>query len=430
MNRKTVLIVGSGGREHALGWALQASAGVERVDAAPGNPGLGEIGRVQGVASGDLAGVEELVREENYDLVVIGPEQPLAQGLADRLRDRGATVFGPGEKGARLEASKAFAKDFMARHGIPTAAYRVVGRPEEALDLLAEWGPPVVVKASGLAAGKGVAVAETEEEARRAIDECMKQKSFGEAGLTVVMEKLLEGEEASVFVITDGRRYHLLPGSQDHKRAYDGDAGPNTGGMGALSPAPILTPEHMATVETAIVRPTLEGLRAEGIPFRGLLYLGLMITESGPELLEYNVRFGDPETQAVLPRLGFDLARVLFEAAQGELGETRLDPPAHEASACVVAAAADYPRSGAKGLPIRGVEEARKRGALVFHAGTARRQGDLVTNGGRVLNVVGVGDTLRGAVDLAYEALERIHFDGMRFRRDIGDRALAHVTGA
>jgi phosphoribosylamine--glycine ligase len=427
MTGLSVLVIGSGGREHALGWALARSASVREIASAPGNPGLASLGAVHAVAADDVVGLASLVRGGGFDLVVVGPEVPLALGLADRLRAEGVAVFGPGEAGARLESSKAFAKGFMERHGIPTAAYRRVERMADVEETLSAWGAPVVVKASGLAAGKGVTVAETVDEARRAAQDSLEANAYGDAGSTVVLEKKLEGEEVSLFVLTDGRRYHLLPSAQDHKRAYDGDAGPNTGGMGAYSPAPALDPELLALVEETMVRRTLAGLAAEGIPYRGLLYLGLMLTPDGPRVLEYNVRFGDPETQAVLPRLGWDLGSVLLAAARGELGEDPLPAPAHAAAACVVAAAGDYPRSGSRGAPIAGLDDAERAGALVFHAGTARRDGGIVTAGGRVLNLVGVGDDLRSAVETAYRGIAAVGFDGMRYRRDIAARALVGV---
>ncbi len=429
MTGMKVLVVGGGGREHALGWALAGSASVARVESAPGNPGLAGLGPVHPVKAGDVDGQEELVRREGYDLVVIGPEAPLARGLADRLRAGGTPVFGPGAAAARLEASKAFAKDFMSRHRIPTARHRTVTRMEELDRALAGWERPPVVKASGLAAGKGVTVAETPEEARAAAAACLAGSAFGEAGRTVVLEERLTGEEVSVFAITDGRTAHLLPGSQDHKRAYDGDTGPNTGGMGAYSPAPLLTPALLEAIRGEAVEPTLEGLRADGLDYRGLLYLGIMVTAAGPRVLEYNVRFGDPETEAVLPRLGYDLGAVLLAAARGELGRDPLPEPRHAAAACVVAAARDYPRAGARGLPITGLEEAREGGALVFHAGTAMENGVLTAAGGRVLTVAGVGDGLAEALRVAYRGLDALHFEGMRCRRDIGRRALGREGG-
>jgi phosphoribosylamine--glycine ligase len=381
---------------------------------------MASLGRTWPVAAGDQEGLEDLVRERRFDLVVIGPEDPLAAGLADRLRARGSVVFGPGARGARLEGSKAFAKDFMVRHGIPTARYHVVDSVEAGREVLREWGLPVVVKASGLAAGKGVTVAVTREEAEAALRSCLEENRLGAAGSRVVVEECLEGEEASVFVVTDGRRFRVLPGSQDHKRAFDGDRGPNTGGMGAVSPTPVLSPRLLERVEREMILPTLAGLEAEGIEFRGVLYLGIMVTRDGPRLLEYNVRFGDPETQVVLPRLGYDLAALLLEAARGELGPDPGSIPAHEAAACVVAAAADYPARGAKGLPISGLQDAEREGALVFHAGTAREGDRIVTAGGRILNLVGLGRTTAEALERAYAGIAAVSFSGMRYRKDIG----------
>ncbi len=423
MNQVRILIVGSGGREHALGWALSRSPSVARVDAAPGNPGLGELGTLYPIAAEDREGLLALAQRERYDLVVVGPEGPLAAGLADRLREEGIAVFGPGASGARLEASKAFSKEFMQRHGIPTARFRVVRSRDEARAVLDAWGAPIVVKASGLAAGKGVLLCSTRDQADEAVAVCF-DGQFGEAGGTVVLEEFLTGEELSVFVITDGRTARLLPGSQDHKRAYDGDQGPNTGGMGAYSPAPRLDAALRERIEREVIGPTLTGLTRDGIDFRGLLYVGLMLTPEGPSVLEYNVRFGDPETQAVLPRVEGDLARVLHAAALGRLETAPALSEGAGAAACVVAAAGSYPGGGSRGAPITGIAAARALGALVFHAGTALAPEGVVTAGGRVLNVVGRGDTLASALAQAYAALDVIDFEGMRWRTDIGHRAL------
>ena len=423
MNGLHVLVVGSGGREHALAWALARSRSVEAVDAAPGNPGTARHGRRFPVPAADADALAALVAREGHDLVVIGPEAPLAAGVADRLRERDIAVFGPGAEGTRMESSKAFAKSFMEKHKIPTAGYRVVRTMVEAEEILERWGAPVVVKASGLAAGKGVTVAETLPAARRALEDCLRG-GHGEAGRTVVLERMMVGEEVSVFVITDGERYKMLPVSQDHKRAFDGDRGPNTGGMGAYSPAPMFTDALRGQTEREIIRPALQGLRAEGIDFRGLLYAGLMLTPRGPRVVEFNARFGDPETQAVLPRLRVDWGELLFEAARGELDEEPLPEPERAASVCVVAATRDYPESSESGLAIRGVAEAEATGALVFHAGTETGDGGLVTAGGRVLGVTATADSLREAVSGAYAALDHIDFDGMRFRRDIAYREL------
>ncbi|HET9235090.1 MAG TPA: phosphoribosylamine--glycine ligase [Candidatus Eisenbacteria bacterium] len=428
MSRWSVLVVGSGGREHALGWALARSVSVARVDAAPGNPGLARLGRNHDVQAGDLDGICELARNEKYDLVVIGPEDPLARGLGDRLRRDGVPVFGPGASGARLEASKAFAKSFMQRYGIPTAQFSVVRSMGEAEEALARWGAPIVVKASGLAAGKGVVVADTIDAAREACRACLEERVFGEGGEIVVLERKLEGEEVSILTITDGKKVMVLPSAQDHKRAFDGDEGPNTGGMGAYSPAPVLTPAMEETVMKRMILPTLHGLASENIDFRGVLYFGVMVTPHGPQVLEYNVRFGDPETQAILPRFtDFDFAGLCNEVARGELQSTGTLPDV-AASACVVAAAPEYPTRGSRGERISGLDTAEETGALVFHAGTAMKDGHLVTAGGRILDVVATGDTLTGAVERAYGALDCIHFTGMRFRRDIARRALLPRT--
>jgi len=418
-----VLVIGSGGREHALAWRLRASPSVAAVDCAPGNPGTAGLGENLVLDPGDGASVVRACRERGYDLVVVGPEAPLAAGLADVLRDAGIDTFGPGRAGAMLEASKAFAKAFLARHRIPTALHRTVRAGDDVGVALRGWDRPPVVKASGLAAGKGVVVPETHADAEAALRGCLEDGAFGEAGATVVLEERLTGEEASLFVVTDGVSHRLLPGAQDHKRAYDGDEGPNTGGMGAYSPTPVLDRDAAHRVEREIVVPTLAGLREEGIEYRGLLYVGLMMTVDGPRVIEFNVRFGDPETQVVLPRLGGDFGDLVHAAARGRLGEEPEVTVNPGAAVGVVAAAGDYPVRGSSGVVITGIADAEAAGALVFHAGTARRGGDLVTSGGRVLNVVGRGATPAAARTVAYEAIAAIHFEGMRYRRDIARRA-------
>jgi phosphoribosylamine--glycine ligase len=333
-------------------------------------------------------------------------------------------VFGPGKAGARLESSKSHAKEFMDRHRVPTARFTVVEEMGEAERALAERGAPVVVKASGLAAGKGVTVAESVGEARAALHACLEEGLFGEAGRTVVLEEKLAGEEVSLLVITDGKNSCILPPAQDHKRALDGDQGPNTGGMGAYSPAPALTPEILEHCRTEIVEKTLAGLREEGIEFRGLLYVGLMLTAEGPRVLEYNVRFGDPETQAVLARWQGDLGGLLLAAAAGELEPGSPGPCRRGAALCVVAAAAGYPRAGSRGALIHGLAEPPDEDVVIFHAGTARTPHGIVTAGGRVLDVVGMGGTLPQARERAYGAIGRLGFEGMRYRRDLGPRSL------
>jgi phosphoribosylamine---glycine ligase len=414
-----VLVVGSGGREHALCWALAGSPMVTEVVCAPGNAGIAAEARCVAVGADDLEGLVALAREERVGLAVVGPEAPLVLGLFDRLQAAGIKAFGPTAAAARLEGSKAFAKAFCARHGIPTAAFRVFGPAERAAARahIKAQGAPVVVKADGLAAGKGVVVATTIEEALAAVDA---------ASDAIVVEEFLEGEEASLFALCDGNHALEIGTAQDHKRALDGDRGPNTGGMGACSPAPRL---DAATVERAmaeIVRPTLAGMAAEGAPFAGILYAGLMLTASGPKLVEYNVRFGDPECQAVLPRLMTDLAQLFLGAVDGMLGHMNLRWRPDEHALAVVLASQGYPGSYAKGTEIRGLDSlAAEPGVLVFHAGT-RRAGDgrLLADGGRVLGVTGLGATLAEARERAYKTVDRIDWPDGFCRRDIGRRAL------
>ena len=419
-----VLVVGSGGREHALAWKLSESQSVSEVHCAPGNPGMLKVGTCHDVSAEDIDGLLDLSRELNFDLVVVGPEAPLAMGLADSLRQSGVTVFGPGRTGAQLETSKAWAKEFMARHGIPTAQYKAVSSLSEGMSYLESHPGPIVIKASGLAAGKGVTVASSQSEAEAALRDCFEADVFGAAGHTVVIEECLYGEEVSVFAVTDGTAWTLLPSSQDHKRAYDGDLGPNTGGMGAYSPAPVLSPAVLSEVIGRILEPTLKGLREEGIDYRGVLYMGLILTASGPHVIEYNVRFGDPETQAVLPRVDGDLGHWFLTAGKGSLRAPRTAPEHPGACICVVAAAEGYPGSYEKNLPIVGVDSAEQSDAHVFHAGTSIHEQQLVSSGGRVLSVVARGASLLQASQTAYSALEQIEFKGMWFRKDIGHKAL------
>jgi phosphoribosylamine--glycine ligase len=395
-----VLVVGSGGREHALAWKLAKSPRLEALHAAPGNPGIARLGQCHPVRAEDAEGLLGLCRELAIDLAVVGPETPLVTGLADTLRHAGVAVFGPSQGAARIEGSKAFAKDVLEAAGVPTAARLSVARP------------PCVVKADGLAAGKGVFVCRTQEELDRGL------RAAAALGDEVVIEEVLEGEEVSLFVLTDGREALPLAPAQDFKRVGDGDTGPNTGGMGAYSPIRgVGEPEVEELVDT-IHRPVLAELAHRGTPFAGLLYAGLMLTDDGPRVLEFNCRFGDPETQSILPRLEGDLLAALSGAALGAL-ETEL-VAGDSAAITVVLAGADYPEQGDSGTPIEGVDEAEAAGALVFHAGTARRGDTLLTNGGRILNVTTSGNDLVAARTAAYEAIERISFAGMRFRRDIG----------
>jgi len=422
-----VLVVGSGGREHALVWKIAQSVRVERVLAVPGSDGMAGVADCSpGIAADDVPAIVAFARDEGVDLVVVGPEAPLAAGLADRLREAGVAVFGPSAAAARLESSKAYSKEFMDRHGIPTAAFAVFDDLDAAKRHVQAQGGACVVKADGLAAGKGVAVCASPDEAGRALDEMMGERRFGAAGDRVVIEALLEGEEASYYAITDGEHVVTLAAAQDHKRALDGDRGENTGGMGAYSPAPILRPDVEKRVLEEIVHPTIRGMAAEGHPYVGVLYVGLMIDGAGaPRVVEFNVRFGDPETQPLLLRMQDDLVPLLEGAARGALADVA---PPHwaDAAVCVVLASGGYPREFRKGLPITGIEAAeRDPNVVVFHAGTRRGDdGRFYTAGGRVLGVTARDATIAGAVDRAYAAASKIRFEGMHLRRDIAARAL------
>jgi phosphoribosylamine--glycine ligase len=395
-----VLIVGSGGREHALAWRLSQSPGLEALHAAPGNPGIAGLGECHPVRAEDGEGLLSLCRELDVDLVVVGPEAPLVVGLVDTLRRAGITVFGPTAAAARIEGSKGFAKDVLEAAGVPTA------------DRLAVARVPCVVKADGLAAGKGVFVCHTQEELDAGL------RGAAALGGDVMIEELLEGQEVSLFTVTDGSRAIALAPAQDFKRIGERDTGPNTGGMGSYSPVPGLGEPEVEELLETVHRPVLAELAKRGSPFSGLLYAGLMLTDDGPRVLEFNCRFGDPETQSILPRVEGDLLGALSGAASGEL-ETDLSV-GEGATVTVVLASGDYPERGDSGTPIEGVEEAEATGAHVFHAGTARQGGRLVTNGGRILDVTAAGEDLSAARTAAYEAVERIAFAGMRFRRDIG----------
>jgi phosphoribosylamine--glycine ligase len=420
-----ILVAGSGGREHALVWKIAQSPRVERVLAAPGSDGMArEAACFPELKAGDGPGLVALCRRERVDLVVIGPEDPLAAGISDELRAAGLAVFGPSRAAARLEGSKAFARQFMARHRIPQPRFESFGRVEEARAYVSAMGGSSVVKADGLCAGKGVAVCDDPEEALRALDEIMGGRRFGAAGDRVLVEERLSGEEASYYAITDGERVATLAAAQDHKRALDGDRGENTGGMGAYAPAPIVSPDVEKRVLEEIVHPTLRGLREEGTPFVGVLYCGLMIDAGTPRVIEFNVRFGDPETQALVLQMDGDLVPLLAGAAAGRL-EPGPAPIAPGAAVCVALASGGYPREYATGKAIIGLAEAEAvEGVVVFHAGTRRAGDGFVTAGGRVLGVTARGDDLATARDRAYEAAARIRFDGCHYRRDIAARAL------
>ncbi len=398
-------MVGSGGREHALAWKIAQSEALEELHAAPGNPGIAKLARCHPLRADDVEGLLGLCREHEIDLVVIGPEAPLVAGVADHLRRAGATVFGPSAEAARIEGSKSFAKEVMASAGVPTAAQ------------LAEARAPCVVKADGLAGGKGVFVCRTQEEADAAL---LQASALGES---FIVEELLEGEEVSLFALTDGVEALPLAPVQDFKRLRDGDAGPNTGGMGSYSPTPFLRPDEIEELVDLVHKPVLAELAERGAPFVGLLYAGLMLTDEGPRVLEFNCRFGDPETQAILPRLEGDFLGALTGAAEGALGGLDLSVRP-EAAVTVVLAARGYPEAPESGVELRGLEEAEQTGAVVFHAGTAVRDGRILSAGGRVLNVSATGESVSDARDRAYGAVELIDFPGAQYRRDIALRAV------
>jgi len=419
----TVLVVGSGAREHALAAGLFASADVERVLCAPGNGGTAGFAENVAVDVEDAGALVLLAEERGVDFAVVGPEAPLVAGVADALRAAGVATFGPGREAARLEGSKAFSKRFMQRHGIPTAEAAIFEDADAAEAHVRALGRPLVVKADGLAAGKGVIVAGSVEETLEAIDRVMRKREFGEAGACVVLEERLVGQEVSYHVISDGSRQLALAAAQDHKRVGEGDTGPNTGGMGAYSPPPVVSAEVERKILERVVAPTFAGLAAEGIEYRGALFIGLMIVDGEPSVIEYNVRFGDPETETLLVRYRGDLLELLRGAAEGALAEESIAWEA-PASMCVVLAAAGYPGSYPKGLEIRGVEAAEKEpGVRVFHAGTRLEGGVLRSAGGRVLAVTAIGDDVDMAAERAYRAVERIDFEGVQFRRDIGHHA-------
>jgi phosphoribosylamine---glycine ligase len=419
-----VLLVGGGGREHALAWKLAQSPRLGRLVAAPGNPGVAHHAECAAVGDNDIDDLVALARRESADLVVVGPELPLSLGLADRLREAGLAVFGPSRAAARLESSKAFSKDLMARYGIPTARFKIFQDAAAARRFCRELGAPLVVKADGLAAGKGAIVCRTLDEAERALRLCLEEVAFGAAGRTVVVEEFMEGEEASFFVVTDGTSALPFQAAQDHKTIFDGDRGPNTGGMGAYSPAPVMEAATERRVMDEIVTPTIAAMAKEGAPYAGVLYVGLMITKDGPRVVEFNCRFGDPECQAILPRLDEDILPVFDAVARGRGLPASLRWRS-ESSVCVVLASRGYPAAPKVGDPITGLDDAGALpGVNVFQAGTARRDGSLVTAGGRVLGVQALGPDIRSAVARAYEAVDRIRFDGVQLRRDIGRRAL------
>ena len=419
-----VLVLGSGGREHALAWAIAKSPRLDSLFVAPGNGGTATIAKNVPLDMNDADAVIGFARSENIDLVVVGPEAPLVAGVADAIRAAGIAVFGPGAQGARLEGSKSFSKEFMLAHGLPTARYKKCTSQDEAMDYLHEVGAPIVVKADGLAAGKGVVVAEDMEEAEEAVRDCF-AGDFGEAGSVVVIEEMLEGPECSMLAFLSEGKALAMPCAQDHKRAFDGDLGPNTGGMGVYSPVPCVTPELEAAMQEIMQNAAAATAKEFDDAYTGVLYGGFMLTAEGPKLLEFNARFGDPETQVIMPRLESDALEAFYMVVTGKLDALDLRWT-DQVAVCVVLASDGYPGSYEKGKVILGIEEAEELdGVTVFHAGTAFNQDDeLVTNGGRVLNVVALADTFEDARELAYEACDKINFEGKQYRHDIALRAL------
>jgi len=422
-----VLVIGSGGREHALAWKIAQGRGVEKVFVAPGNAGTATVGQNVEIGVNDFEKIAEFALKEKIGLVVVGPEEPLVNGIVDFLREKGIPAFGPGKAAAIIEGSKVFTRDLLKKYGIPSAEYAAFENADEAKAYLREKRAPIVVKADGLAAGKGAIVCETEEEAEGAIEKILVEKAFGAAGSRVVLEEKLVGEEASYLAFTDGKTVVPMASSQDHKRAFDNDAGPNTGGMGAYSPAPVVTEKIEREVLEKIMRPTIEAMKKEGREYRGVLYAGLMITEKGPRVLEFNCRFGDPETQAILPRLESDLLPILFSCIGGTLAKQKAKW-SKKACCCVVMASGGYPGAYEKGKEILGLEKAAKlRGTVVFHAGTRLENGKAVSCGGRVLGVTALGKAIGESIANAYKAVALISFEKAHFRHDIGQRALLHL---
>lgn len=421
-----ILILGSGGREHALLWKLAQSPEATKLYAVPGNPGMAELAECVAGSIEDNAAVVKLAQEKKIDLVVVGPEVPLTNGVVDALRAAGIKAFGPTKAAAELEGSKSFSKDIMKKYGIPTAKYEVFTDADAARAYIEKEGAPIVIKADGLAAGKGVIVAETKEQALDAVHEIMDDAAFGKAGSRVVIEAFMEGEEASLLAFTDGKTIRPMVSSQDHKRAYDGDKGPNTGGMGTYAPAPVMTKDMVEQATEKILKPMIAAMAKEGRPYQGCLYAGLMITEEGPKVVEFNARFGDPETQVVLPLLKGDLVKIMQACVDGTLDTAAVDWE-DGAAVCVVMASGGYPKSYKKGYAIDGLKKAESRGTFVFHAGTAKKDGKVVTSGGRVLGVTARGGGIKEATEKAYKGVEAIRFTDEFHRKDIAHRALERL---
>jgi phosphoribosylamine--glycine ligase len=425
-----VLVIGSGGREHALVWKLKQSPQVTKLFCTPGNAGIEQIADCVPIKASEIEKLLKFALKEKIDLTVVGPEQPLIEGIVDNFEKQGLTIFGPSKLAAEIEGSKVFAKHFMKKYNIPTADFRTfnASQMKEAEEFINQLPPPIVVKADGLAAGKGVVVCESRDRALQTLEAMMKEKMFGEAGQNVVIEECLVGEEVSVFALTDGKEFLVLPPSQDHKRIFDNDQGKNTGGMGAYAPVPFVKLSMLETIKRTIIRPTLQGLAKEGRTYKGCLYAGLMITESGPKVIEFNCRFGDPETQVVLPLLDADLFDLMMQISSGKLNTKKiLWKP--QSAVCVVLASGGYPDAYETGKTILGLDTLNDPDVLIFHAGTKKEKKNTVTNGGRVLGVTAIGqnDNLEEVIDKAYRAVEKITFDGAYYRSDIGKKALNYL---
>jgi len=417
-----VLVVGSGGREHALVWKILKSSGVNKVFCAPGNGGIARIAECVDIEATDIKGLVQFARKKKIDLTVVGPELPLTLGIVDRFQERGLPVFGPDQRAAEIEGSKGFSKDLMAKYRIPTAEYHIFTDAEDAIRYIHAKEPPLVLKADGLAAGKGVLVCKNRGEAFEGVDRIMKRKVFGEDGNRLVVEDFLMGEEVSVLAITDGEKLVYLPPAQDHKAIFENDKGQNTGGMGAYAPAPVVNAKLLETVGEKILRPAIRGMKAEGRPYQGVLYAGLMITPGGPRVLEFNCRFGDPEIQAILPLVDTDLVDLMMASIDGTVKDVSLKLR-DEAAVCVVMASGGYPGSYEKGKAVHGLDKVDSD-ILVFHAGTKLKGKELITSGGRVLGVTAVDEDIKSAIEKVYGAVGKITFDGAYYRRDIGHRAL------
>lgn len=421
-----VLVIGSGGREHAIVWKLKQSPHIEKIYCAPGNAGIASQSQCVDIPVNDFDKLIHFARRNKIDVTVIGPEAPLVAGIVDYFESQGMTAFGPSQKAAEIEGSKAFAKYLMNKYNVPTGKTEITDAPDQALKMAVDWGLPCVVKADGLAAGKGAIICHSVEDAQTAIDRIMLKKEFGEAGRKVLIEEFLQGEEASVFAICDGEHFQTLVSSQDHKAIFDGDQGPNTGGMGAYAPAPVIDDKMLRRIENEILKPTIQGMALEGRPYRGILYAGLMITADGPKVLEFNSRFGDPETQVVLPLMKADLVEVIKAVCSGKLSKIKCEH-FQRSAVCVVMASGGYPGSYEKGKEILGLDRLYDDNVFVFHAGTRKEKNKIVTNGGRVLGVTAWADTLEEALNTTYAAVGKITFNGAYYRRDIAYRAFNRI---